>query len=52
MGKLAMYHALQTEGIQTILVGMQTTELVNINLSAVFDGLSKEEMNLYEKLNK
>jgi L-galactose dehydrogenase len=52
MGKLAMYHALQTEGIQTILVGMQTTELVNINLSAVFDGLNKDEMNLYEKLNK
>lgn len=47
LGKLALYHALNNiEGPTTYLVGMQTQNLLDINLDVVFNGISKKELNV------
>uniref|UniRef100_A0A182X5Q5 PABS domain-containing protein n=1 Tax=Anopheles quadriannulatus TaxID=34691 RepID=A0A182X5Q5_ANOQN len=46
LGKLAMHHALQMPGPATFLAGMQTPELVQINLDAYFEGLSEKEADV------
>jgi L-galactose dehydrogenase len=54
LAKLALYHALKTvgpNGPDSILVGMQTVEIVKMNLSVAVDGLSVEELKLYDHLN-
>jgi L-galactose dehydrogenase len=54
LAKLALYHTLATvgrEGPDSVLVGMQTVDILNMNLSVVFDGLTDEEMKLYDYLN-
>lgn len=52
LGKLAMYHCIQLAGPATFLIGMQTDELVDINLSAFYDGLSDKEMKTLNHLKK
>jgi L-galactose dehydrogenase len=54
LAKLALHHTLETvspEGPHSILVGMQTVDIVKMNLSVVFDGLSDDELKLYDYLN-
>uniref|UniRef100_A0A182TFY4 NADP-dependent oxidoreductase domain-containing protein n=1 Tax=Anopheles melas TaxID=34690 RepID=A0A182TFY4_9DIPT len=46
LGKLAMHHALQMPGPASFLAGMQTPELVQINLDAYFEGLSEKEADV------
>jgi len=49
LGKLAMYHFLQLKGPATFLVGMETRALLEVNLRALYEGLTdKEEMLLQE----
>ena len=50
LGKLAMYHSLQLAGVGTFLTGMQTRKLLNINLNALFNGLSHQEQELLQVL--
>uniref|UniRef100_A0A4Y0BKY4 NADP-dependent oxidoreductase domain-containing protein n=1 Tax=Anopheles funestus TaxID=62324 RepID=A0A4Y0BKY4_ANOFN len=52
LGKLAMHHSIQLPGPATFLAGMQTTELVNINLDAYFNGLSKKEAEVLAYLKE
>lgn len=52
LGKLAMYHFIQFPGPATFLSGMQTENLVNINLEAFFGGLTSKEKNVMEYLKK
>ncbi|XP_055608924.1 uncharacterized protein LOC129756164 [Uranotaenia lowii] len=52
LGKLAMYHFIQMAGPSTFLSGMQTEELVEINLKAFYNGLSEREKAVMEYLNK
>lgn len=51
LGKLATYHFLQIPGnIGTFLLGMEKMQYLNLNLAAYFDGLTSEEMKIYETL--
>lgn len=52
LGKLAMYHFIQLIGPATFLIGMQTNELVDINLSAYYNGLNDKEMKTLNYLKK
>lgn len=52
LGKLAMFYFTQLQGPTTFLVGMQTEELLDVNLNAYFNGLSKDEEDLLELLKK
>lgn len=50
LGKLAMYHFLQLDGPATYLVGMQTRRLLDMNLSAFYNGLNKKEQEVLQLL--
>ncbi|XP_075146366.1 uncharacterized protein LOC142220870 [Haematobia irritans] len=50
LGKLAMYHFLQLDGPTTFLVGMQTRQLLDMNLDAFYNGLSKKEQEVLQLL--
>uniref|UniRef100_A0A034VYK6 D-threo-aldose 1-dehydrogenase n=1 Tax=Bactrocera dorsalis TaxID=27457 RepID=A0A034VYK6_BACDO len=50
LGKLAMYQFMQLEGASTFLVGMETCKLLDINLAAYYNGLSKKEMEILQQL--
>ncbi|XP_058821712.1 uncharacterized protein LOC131683612 [Topomyia yanbarensis] len=52
LGKLAMYHFIQIKGPATFLCGMQTEDLVKINLDAYYDGLTPKEHEVLAYLNK
>jgi aryl-alcohol dehydrogenase-like predicted oxidoreductase len=52
LGKLAMWHFVQMQGPATFLVGMQTLELLNINLDAYFNGLTAKEEEILKYLNE
>lgn len=52
LGKLAMYHFIQMQGPSTFLVGMQTRQLLDINLDAYFNGLNQKEHEVLDHLNK
>ncbi|KAJ8949592.1 hypothetical protein NQ314_008174 [Rhamnusium bicolor] len=51
LGKLAVYHCLQQEGPDTVLVGMNSTKLLEYNLN-VLNGLSQKENEAYEEVIK
>ncbi|XP_058449728.1 uncharacterized protein LOC131429550 [Malaya genurostris] len=51
-GKLAMYHFIQINGPATFLSGMQTEDLVRINLDAFYDGLTTKEHEVLAHLKK
>lgn len=50
LGKLAMYHCMQLDGPATFLTGMQTRKLLDINLEAFYNGLSKKEQEVLQLL--
>lgn len=50
LGKLAVWHSLQQEGPTTTLVGMDSVEIVNYNLSVLHKGLSPKEKQLYDQV--
>lgn len=53
LGKLSTYHYLRLPGqVGTFLMGMEKTEYLNHNMSAYLDGLTSEEMEIYEHLMK
>lgn len=52
LGKLAMYHFIQLDGPATFLSGMQTEDLVNVNLDAFYNGLTDNERHVLTHLNE
>jgi len=50
LGKLAMYYFTQIEGPATFLVGMQTQDLLRVNLDAFVNGLTEKETEILNKL--
>lgn len=52
LGKLAMHYVMQLNGPATFLTGMQTEELLKINLEAYLNGLTEKETELLETLLK
>ncbi|XP_053681308.1 uncharacterized protein LOC128732163 [Anopheles nili] len=52
LGKLAMYHFIQLSGPATYLSGMQTPQLVDINLDAYLNGLSEKEAEVLDHLKE
>lgn len=52
LGKLAVYHSLQQVGPDTVLVGMNSTKLLDYNFNVVLNGLSQKEREVYENVLK
>ncbi|CAG9769557.1 unnamed protein product [Ceutorhynchus assimilis] len=52
LGKLAVYHGLQNESTDTVLVGMNNTKLLAYNLDVLRNGLTKHEENVYEEVKR
>uniref|UniRef100_A0A0C9PJ04 ARA2_3 protein n=1 Tax=Fopius arisanus TaxID=64838 RepID=A0A0C9PJ04_9HYME len=52
LGKLAMYYFMQLDGAGTFLTGMQTRKLLDINLSAYHNGLTKKEQEVLQLLRE
>ncbi|XP_058168993.1 uncharacterized protein LOC131284155 [Anopheles ziemanni] len=52
LGKLAMHHFIQLAGPSTFLSGMQTQQLVTINLDAFFSGLTVKEAEVIAYLKE
>lgn len=52
LGKLAMYHFCQLDGPATFLVGMQTPDLIRINLDVFLNGLNEAETQLLNELKE
>lgn len=52
LGKLATYYFTQLKGATTFLIGMQTEKLLDINVDAVFNGLTAKESEILELLQK
>ncbi|XP_036334228.1 L-galactose dehydrogenase-like [Rhagoletis pomonella] len=50
LGKLAMHYFMQLDGVSTFLTGMQTRQLLDINLAAYYDGLNKKEQEVLQLL--
>lgn len=50
LGKLAMHFFIQLDGVTTFLVGMQTSQLLNMNLDVYYDGLTEKEEEILEHL--
>ena len=48
IGRLALYYALAQEGPHTILVGMNNTDILNINMDVMYNGLTDKEKKVYE----
>jgi len=43
LGKLAMHYFIQLQGVTTFLVGMQTSQILNMNLDVYYNGLTNKE---------
>lgn len=52
LGKLAMHYFIQLDGVTTFLVGMQTSQLLNMNLDVYLNGLTKQEEEIVEYLQQ
>ncbi|KAH8417388.1 hypothetical protein KR222_010157 [Zaprionus bogoriensis] len=52
LGKLAMYYSIQLDDVATFLTGMQTRELLQINLAAFYDGLDAKEQEVLQYLKE
>lgn len=50
LGKIAMYHALQLDGVDTHLIGMETIKLLDLNLDTYLNGLTENEHEIYKML--
>ncbi|XP_050307122.1 uncharacterized protein LOC126743899 [Anthonomus grandis grandis] len=52
LGKLAVYHGLRDPYTDTVLVGMNTRELLKYNLDVLYDGLTEKEGEVYDEVKK
>lgn len=52
LGKLACWYVTQLKGPSTFLIGMQTEKLLDINLDALHNGLTKKEKEIMDMLLK
>ncbi|EDW80697.1 uncharacterized protein Dwil_GK11668 [Drosophila willistoni] len=52
LGKLAMYHTLQLDGAATFLVGIPNRHMLQINLDAIFNGLTSNEQEVLQYLRE
>lgn len=52
LAKLAMHYFIQLKGVTTFLVGMQTSELLNMNLDVYYNGLTEKEEQILELLQE
>lgn len=55
LGKLAAHHSMslkESNGVATFLMGMEKMEYLNHNMSACINGLTENEMKIYEMLTK
>lgn len=52
LGKLAMSHFIQMQGVSTFLVGMQTIKLLEMNLDVYYNGLSDKEEEILKLLQE
>ncbi|XP_031616756.1 L-galactose dehydrogenase-like [Contarinia nasturtii] len=48
LGKLAIWYSAQLKGPATFLVGMSTTEIININLDSMQNGLTAKEKEILD----
>lgn len=47
-----MYYSMQLPGPATFLIGMQTRQLLDINLEALYTGLTKKEQEVLKLLKE
>ncbi len=52
LGKLAMHFFIQLDGVTTFLVGMQSSQLLNMNLDVYYNGLTEKEKGVMEHLRE
>ncbi|XP_068156397.1 uncharacterized protein [Drosophila tropicalis] len=52
LGKLAMYYTLKLKDASTFLTGMQTTQLLQVNLDAFYNGLNAKEQEVFDHVTK
>lgn len=52
LGKLAMYYTIQLADVATFLTGMQTRELLDINLNAFYNGLDAKEQEVLQYIKE
>ncbi|BFF89925.1 L-galactose dehydrogenase [Drosophila madeirensis] len=52
LGKLAMYYTMQLDGAATFLVGIPNRRLLQVNLDAIFDGLTSNEQEVLQYLRE
>lgn len=52
LGKLAVYYGLRQDGPDTVLVGMNSTKLLDYNFDVLLNGLSGKEMEVYDHVLK
>lgn len=52
LGKLSVWHNLATPEIHTTLLGFGNLKVLQINLSLILDGLTKEEEEMYRELQE
>lgn len=52
LGKLAMHYFIQLEGVTTFLVGMQSSQILNMNLDVYHNGLTEKEQQILERLQE
>ncbi|KAJ6633177.1 ATP-binding cassette sub-family B member 6 [Pseudolycoriella hygida] len=52
LGKLAMHFFIQLEGVATFLVGMQSSQLLQLNLDVYYNGLTEKEAEILKHLQE
>ncbi|XP_001359477.4 L-galactose dehydrogenase [Drosophila pseudoobscura] len=52
LGKLAMYYTMQLDGAATFLIGIPNRRLLQVNLDAIFDGLTSHEQEVLQYLRE
>ncbi|XP_068156309.1 uncharacterized protein [Drosophila tropicalis] len=52
LGKLAMYYTMQLDGAATFLIGIPNRRLLQINLDAIFNGLTSNEQEVLQYLRE
>ncbi|EDV94962.1 L-galactose dehydrogenase [Drosophila grimshawi] len=50
LGKLAMWYTMQLDDVSTFLVGMQTRQVLQMNLDAIRNGLNEREQEVLQHL--
>lgn len=52
LGKLAVYYALKLKGPTTFLIGMQSINLLNMNLETYYNGLTDKEHDILNQITE